>query len=201
MIEWFGQDGNDVAELWNSGESCAEIARKYGVTRSTVTAGIYRLKARGLINRTGATIENPWTQQDDLTLTAMRSAGKTNQQIATVMGRSLGSVKAKIERMVYAGQLKRIADMPGRPKTYGVRSFAFVKRDAAQVEEAIKTNKSLIGRIDSAMTGEGTPLLEIRPFRCRYLTGGAPEWRMCGEPVKSGSWCRKCRAIVYTRAA
>ena len=200
MIDWKGQDGQDVADLWNEGKSCGEISVKFGVTRSTVSAGVYRLKERGLITRSGVAMDL-WSDSDDETLKVLRAAGKTNVQIAAAIGRTLGSVKAKIERMVYAGHLKRVADGPGRPKTFGVRAITFVKRDEERVSQNIIAGQGLLSRIDAAMTGEGVPLLEMRKFQCHFLTGGAPDWRMCGEPAKDGSYCPKCRAIVYTRAA
>lgn len=199
MIDWKGQDGLDVAALWDQGKSYAEISALYDVTRSTVTAGIYRLKERGLIKRFGLPAEI-WSSSDDAMLKKLRLAGKTNPQIAAAMGRTLGSVKAKIERMVYAGELKRVAEM-GLPRTFGVRAITFVKRDEAQVSQNIAASKSLLNRMDAAMTGEGVPLLEIRPFKCRFLTGGAPDWRMCGKDAETGSYCPDCRSIVYTRVA
>ena len=41
-----------------------------------------------------------------------------------------------------------------------------------------------------------TPIDELGPNQCRFPQGDGP-FLFCGDPTERGSYCEKCRKIVY----
>jgi predicted transcriptional regulator len=83
-------------------------------TRYSVVCRVGELIDAGTIERT---IHSPqshstWSSEEDELVTAMRRAGKTMEEMAQTLGRSLASVNGRIAQRVRKGELALLREKP-----------------------------------------------------------------------------------------
>lgn len=95
-----------LASLHAAGKTDAEKAAALGWT---LYATMWLMR-RGL--REGWVLKSPffWTPEDEATLSQLRSGGLQTKQIADRMGRSLCSVRAKIQSLIQRGLIASLRD-------------------------------------------------------------------------------------------
>lgn len=86
-------------------------------TRSSVVCRVGELIDAGTIERT---IHSPqshsaWSSEEDELVAAMRHAGKTMEEMAQALGRSLASVNGRIAQRIRKGELERLREKPRDP--------------------------------------------------------------------------------------
>lgn len=100
MGKWTDEDTQTIVSMYEDGYGYSEIARKVNRTETAVKARIWDLNRKGAaIDKGRRTRRNAWSADEDRIVIDMCRDGHSNEQIADAVGRSVSTVKSRIETL------------------------------------------------------------------------------------------------------
>ena len=89
---------NRAIKMYESGKTCAQIARTLGCSTMTVST---TLRREGQVMRGPGKVgpKRPWTNSETEQMITLRSKGYTQDRIATILGRSQVTVSLKLHKL------------------------------------------------------------------------------------------------------
>ena len=98
--EWAPETAKKVWEMHCAGMSAAQIGKEIGLHRITVANKIKKMKGK----LSGCSMAyRAWTPEEDAKLLEMRSQGITYSAMADALGRTKGSVNARVSKLAAKG--------------------------------------------------------------------------------------------------
>lgn len=151
----------------------------------------------------------PYTADDKAKVAELLRQGLSTAKIAPLVGRSRNSVLGIIHRHP---ELKPVAaskphamSIKASRKQGGIKGGKpakilpqnLVAKKAARAKDPV-----FVERAVPLPVLRMVPLVDLQPGECRYPHGDprSEDFGFCGAPVRSGSWCRHHRRLVYTPA-
>lgn len=177
MIIWDKEKTDRIFEMRQQGITYQEIAQEFGTNKANISSVISKMKKNGY----NIIKVVPWTEQDQFDLISLRLEGKSNQDIANILGRGIDCIKKKASELVKLGAIPRQTSGgqssgfdPGKPaKVYlldfggfhkiGITqqkiSYRFAGAPAHTVLDYVETD------LDNAMYLEKELKKSIRPYQ------------------------------------
>lgn len=112
---WSNHEDDVIQRMRARGSSFSEIAAKLNRTRNAVALRTHDLIALGKVERLGPRrAPKRWTEEDDRQLDLLRNEGRSMQEVARLLGRTIHSINDRVTAQVQSGKLKRLRDYQPR---------------------------------------------------------------------------------------
>lgn len=104
---WTAREVAILVDLRSRGATLDEITRKLpNRTRPAIEKRAARLIGAGTLEPRGPKTRRPWTPKEDAKLDQLRRRGRTQQQIARALGRTVPSVNGRIAERARKAELE-----------------------------------------------------------------------------------------------
>ncbi len=222
MAAWNPESDRRLRDLWEQGITTVLIGQAMGISKNAVIGRAHRLELplranpikRRAVDRpvkVQTYVRQPW-KVAEVELRRMWANGLSTAQIAKGLGRTLGSVSARLSRLgMTSHQNRRVVASQPEMVTMPPAQVVLVA-PAASVVVQLPTPKRWFVTQQRPSAPRLQPTVKAAvsqagpgPARsCQYPLTDARPWRFCGEVSVSGlSWCgcHAARVFVQKRQA
>jgi len=218
MPDWTEHRTERLKQLWASGSTSTEIAKKLRTTRSAILGKVKRLGLQRQAERMAAALKKLTTKRHSgakkaAPERAKSTRTKTPDRQRGPTGKSISARKAPARPTASPKRASPAKSTPRlrveRPQTSGSRQAP--EKSKKPIPAAADQPKRQVARSEQAQkpvahterqTQKGVRIWELREGQCKWPIGGLlerPEF-FCGAPTSPGSpWCQVHRAVAFTR--